>query len=269
MNTQNRKTHLHNYGSYQQPCNMGLVFQSQLSEVVGSSTKPSPGSSSTSSIISSQSPDEVSLFYATDENCNEYVQGHSDTDGLPTCSQVSSDHISTVPLHRSFNQDSKVDNFDLQSAVKFHLQNSQNFDSSKKVYKNSYWNFSYMNKSTEEAFLKQRQRYVSFSDPQNHRVSFSRFSFNHFCFMQVINMVPNTLANSFSCFQINYQAFNCQLLKPSSLYGTSSGTHSGLDPARPRITHKTRIRWTQDFHSWFVQSVEWLRDVESKIYIIL
>ncbi|XP_031274784.1 myb family transcription factor PHL5-like [Pistacia vera] len=237
MNTQKRKAHGQNYGSYLQPRNTGLVFQSQLSEVVGSSTKLNPGTSNTSGILSSKFSSPVSLLYATDEKCNGYSQGHSDIDGLPTCSQVSRDQFSTVPLSRSFNQDSKeFDNFDLQSLVKFHLQNNQNSHFCEKIHQNSYGNLAgsgvipYMHKSTEEVSLKQRRTYVSISNPQNQ--------------------------------EIGYQSFNSQLLKPRSSYGTSSSTHSNLVPAGARITNKARIRWTQDLHSRFVRCVEWLGGAE-------
>ncbi|KAJ0038889.1 hypothetical protein Pint_24101 [Pistacia integerrima] len=237
MNTQKRKAHGQNYGSYLQPRNTGLVFQSQLSEVVGSSTKLNPGTSNTSGILSSKFSSPVSLLYATDEKCNGYSQGHSDIDGLPTCSQVARDQISTVPLCRSFNQDSKeCDNFDLQSLVKFHLQNNQNSHFCEKIHQNSYGNLAgsgvipYMHKSTEEVSLKQRRTYVSISNPQNQ--------------------------------EIGYQSFNSQLLKPRSSYGTSSSTHSNLVPAEARITNKARIRWTQDLHSRFVRCVEWLGGAE-------
>lgn len=180
MNIQKRKAHEQNCGSYQQTRNMGLCYQSQLLEVGGCSTKLNPGSSYTSGIISSNfSLPAVSLFSATDEKCNGYSQGHSDDiDGSPTCSPVSRDHISTVPLYKSFSQDSKVfDKFDLQSLVKFHLQNNQNSNSSERIHQNSYGNSTgsgvipFMQKSTEETTLK----YVNISKLQNHKVSSNKF----------------------------------------------------------------------------------------------
>ncbi|KAJ0094904.1 hypothetical protein Patl1_17283 [Pistacia atlantica] len=145
MNTQKRKAHGQNYGSYLQPRNTGLVFQSQLSEVVGSSTKLNPGTSNTSGILSSKFSSPVSLSYATDEKCNGYSQGHSDIDGLT-------------------------------------YMFSSNSHFCEKIHQNSYGNLAgsgvipYMHKSTEEVSLKQRRTYVSISNPQNQEIGYQSFN---------------------------------------------------------------------------------------------
>lgn len=89
---------------------------------------------------------------------------------------MSRDHISAVPLYKSIDEDpNALDEFDLQSLVKFHLQNNQNCNSSGRIHQNSHGNSTgsgvtvipFMQKSTEETTLK----YDSLSKLQNHKVS--------------------------------------------------------------------------------------------------
>lgn len=153
MNTEKRKVPEESHGcrssEAQLPWKLGLSFHSQLPNIEGEgSFKLNPvGCNASGFICSGNFVLPNSVFYAAE-----------------TCMNFSKD----------------LDNFDLQSAVKVHLQNNQNSSLLKKqprqdVYRKAPASvFSFMRKPAEEeeeASLNQRQKYVSFSEYQNHQVS--------------------------------------------------------------------------------------------------
>lgn len=151
MKTEKRKVleQRYSYRSSQEqlPCKVGLSFHSQLPNVEGEgSFKLNPGSCNASGFIySSNFAIPNSVFYAA-ENCMDFSQD--------------------------------LDNFDLQSSVKVHLQYNQNPSLPKKqphqdAYRNSPASvFSFMqDPAEEEASLNERQKCVSFSEYQKHQVS--------------------------------------------------------------------------------------------------
>ncbi|GAY37062.1 hypothetical protein WN943_020956 [Citrus x changshan-huyou] len=199
MKTEKRKVleQRYSYRSSQEqlPCKVGLSFHSQLPNVEGEgSFKLNPGSCNASGFIcSSNFAMPNSVFYAA-ENCMDFSQD--------------------------------LDNFDLQSSVKVHLQYNQNPSLPKKqphqdAYRNSPASvFSFMqDPAEEEASLNERQKCVSFSEYQKH-----------------------------------------QILKPSSYHVQ---THHEKQAPNTMTSHsKTRIRWTQHLHNRFVECVEFLGGAE-------
>ncbi|KAL5760566.1 hypothetical protein ACOSQ2_019404 [Xanthoceras sorbifolium] len=250
MSTRKRKVHEQRYGSSQRPWNyMGICYQSQLvPDVVGDLTMLNLGSTcNTSGIISGHFGSPSSIFSSTDENGMSFSQGHRDIDGLPTCSQVSRDHGSSV-LPNQYSNDNLKELLDsavnLQSAAKFQVrdnQNSSNF-SEKQSSPGSSLILPLMQKSADEGTWNQRQTYVSFSHSQHQNL------------------------------KVGYQPFSCQVLRPSSYhqpekqqqppsnicYGISSTHHNSVSAGSAAITNKVRIRWNQDLHSRFMQCVDFL-----------
>lgn len=130
--------------------------------------KLNPGTSNTTGLYSRTFRFSASAFHA---------QGHHDTHNLPTCSQISRNHISDIiPLDQSPNHELKeINKSDKQSVVKFQLKSNKKSSFPAQLHPSTHpyilGKGMFMQEPQDEFILNQGKSGVGFSKCQNQRVS--------------------------------------------------------------------------------------------------